>query len=464
MSLSYVLLLLLSTTTGSRDRPTLSAARKFLSISSPNGLLRSIPAFSKRNNDYPNPHAISEVGAFKIHKPKKLEFDPKPLRNSGTYYGFRVDKVSSYTAPTPGGKKRNLDVKETMVLTLDELRAMRHEMEALRKELEDMKRQFRREETEGTEEFGGVSSLLSKAKRRKEFNRIGNDVERWAEKILEEGEEDGWREVECNKVLRTSINPYGRTKAYLKWMRDSRGSHANQRDEREYPCIKVYSTIDAPLDEVCVYLSQEKHVPEYNDIVVKHRDLEEIEPHSKICWGQTPKILFIKPRDLVTYCHLRWLRDGTQVLVNQACEHKEASAKRQNPRAFALRGANFIGRDPDDPEKTRIIIISHANPGEDVPTWAMKTAVNTLAPIEPFKLFNRINDGVSRAKPELERRLEEIEMVSIPGKCPKPAGIAQMGYACFWPEGGGLQESAFPKQTDAEQPDDNPTGLYNDSE
>ena len=85
-------------------------------------------------------------------------------------------------------------------------------------------------------------------------------------------------------------------------MKDCRGKHGNSEDDEEYPCVKVYTTINAPMEDVCEYLSNEQHMAEYNDLVVAHRDLEDITPHSKICWSQCPQILFIRPRDFVTYC------------------------------------------------------------------------------------------------------------------------------------------------------------------
>lgn len=136
------------------------------------------------------------------------------------------------------------------------------------------------------------------------------------------------------------------------------------------------------------------------------------------------------------------MRDGTQVLVNQACDSHE-NFTLQNPQAFALRGANFISRHPDDPSKTRIALLAHASPGPDVPHWASKTAVKALVPIEPFKLFHKINKGIINHRKELEQALPApTEMVSQDGTGPsaRPAGMAQMGYACFWPQGGGLQE------------------------
>jgi hypothetical protein len=86
---------------------------------------------------------------------------------------------------------------------------------------------------------------------------------------------------------------------FLKWMKDSRGKHAKvDGDENEYPCIKVFSTVDAPIEDVSEYLSEVSHMEQYNDLVMAHRDLEEISPHSKICWSQCPQILFIKASQL----------------------------------------------------------------------------------------------------------------------------------------------------------------------
>ena len=129
-------------------------------------------------------------------------------------------------------------------------------------------------------------------------------------------------------------------------MKDSRGDGAISEDsERVYPCLKCFSTLNAPLENVCRYLSESNHVSEYNDLLTTHKDLEEITKRSKICWAMTPQILFVKPRDFVTYCQHWWTKDGTQVVINQACEHEDAPATNDEGeetvcRAYALRGAN----------------------------------------------------------------------------------------------------------------------------
>ena len=70
---------------------------------------------------------------------------------------------------------------------------------------------------------------------------------------------------------------------------------------------------------------------------------------------------------------------------------------------------------------------------------AVKTAVGAITPLEPFKLWHSIGENVRKAKLEIEKlKLERMEQVSVPGRSNQGVGIAQIGFACFWPNGGGL--------------------------
>jgi len=286
-----------------------------------------------------------------------------------------------------------------------------------------------------------------KRKRREYFDNIAQEVEEWAAHILfEEGcEEDGWKDVECSNLLKNKYNKDGKTKCYFKWLPDSRGKDAVPDDDKLYPCMRCYTTIDAPLDFVCDYLSDETNMKEYNDLVVKHHDIEDISPQSKICWGQCPQILFIKPREFITFCHHRWKNDGSQVVVNQAVDHDDApissggGGKGNSCRAYALRGANFLSRDPNDPNITRFAILAHGNPGGDLPAWACKAAANACLPIEPFKLFYNIETGIKR-KIQAENNEQVISSSTRTRGAYRPGGLSQLGYACFWPNGGGLKD------------------------
>jgi hypothetical protein len=176
-------------------------------------------------------------------------------------------------------------------------------------------------------------------------------------------QDDGWKEITCNNFVKKKFNQFGQTRVFLKvgqlfvtsyvchptnahalvllsffsydvmisqWMPDSRDENdiectatTSQQPQPLYPCLKCYSTIDAPLDRVCFFLANPETMTLYNELIDDHRDVEVLSPSSKITWCKVPKILFVKPRDFVTYCSHRWKRDGTQVIVNQACEHED---------------------------------------------------------------------------------------------------------------------------------------------
>ena len=280
----------------------------------------------------------------------------------------------------------------------------------------------------------------------------------------------------------------GKTRVYLKWMPDSRTSNEDDdvaivsREEKDrqldsssgstsssssssliYPCIRCHATIDAPLDQVCSFLSNPNTIPMYNELIDDHRDIEIITPSSKVTWCKVPQILFVKPRDFVTYCSHRWLRDGTQVIINQAIDHEDVpgvliegsgSGTDTVCRGYALRGANFISRDPSDPNnKTCITMISHANPGGGLPQWAMTTAINAVVQVEPFKFFHNMNESICNYQESASSSMSSSSSAALSQghgmtknvgiqseRSTKPAGIAHLGFTCFWPNGGGLKE------------------------
>ncbi|GAX24691.1 hypothetical protein FisN_4Hh249 [Fistulifera solaris] len=427
--LLYAVTLLLSYSDAShRGPPVHHAVHTFFNNGITSGLLRSTLAVHKQLR-----RKVAEVQDVRLTLPTKKQLRQKLQASSlGVYYGLTPQN----TRHTPS-TKRTIALRDTMIETLQEIKSMRKELELLRQEIHNLK-----QGEAGTAPSQGDQQLSVLARRKelqREFEGVGEQVEQWAEEMLFGPDDDNWTEVQCSRVLRGAINKDGRTRAFIRWMKDSRGPRfANPKDDREYPCIKIYSTIDAPLEEVCLYLSQEQHMGDYNDLIDKYRDLQEITPSSKVCLGETPQILFIKPRQLISFCHHRWLRDGTEVVVNQACDKFEDTPAT----AYAFRGATYISKDPGDPERTRIALIAHANPGNDVPGWACKTAVNALAPIEPFKLFHKINTAVTNCRPQLARDLKEICQVGSGGRSSRPGGLSMLGYACFWPNGGGLCESS----------------------
>jgi hypothetical protein len=420
-----------------------------------------------------------------VLSPESLETDPEV-------------KLCDLESCLPNVDDMDANQAETNVLfreTIKELRrtadTIRLEMELLRKEIREFyqdlddnnqshgalkrRHESRDESDDESQTFSSATPAKNNSERRRMFDHMAMSVEEWAESLVRENgsKEHGWKPIECNSFLKRKYNPKGTTQCFLKWMGDSRGDgFAEEKDGGEYPCVKCFGKLDAPIEKVCAFLANEQGMGEYNELVENYRDLEDVSPHSKICWGQCPQILFVKPRDFVTFCSHRWRRDGTQVIVNQAVDHEDApkpvtcekncdGKDGKACRARALRGANIISKDPSDPDnKTIFTLIAHADPGGGLPKWACKTAVNAVAPIEPFKLYYNLNQAVqnfSYTPPPANDDAEDdhgdtrTDFVSAhssyphgqeeeEGRSRKPGGCSQLGYACFWPNGGGLEE------------------------
>jgi hypothetical protein len=143
--------------------------------------------------------------------PVLLKKQQLQLEQGGFYYGISPDTYRKAVKPQ---EHKPLSVKESMNEALGELRSLRLEMEGMRVQMEFLKKKMMGEEdTETT----GAESALARRKKTREFDKLASEVERWAKHILfEEGEEEGWKEVPCNKMMRNSVNSSGRTRTYIK--------------------------------------------------------------------------------------------------------------------------------------------------------------------------------------------------------------------------------------------------------
>ena len=72
--------------------------------------------------------------------------------------------------------------------------------------------------------------------------------------------------------------------------------------------MKIYSTVDESFDNVCKYLAQPEHYRDYNTLLVNVQDVTDITPHSKLCWGQTPKL---REYSLICVCVCVFFYSGT---------------------------------------------------------------------------------------------------------------------------------------------------------
>ena len=212
------------------------------------------------------------VGANVNDSTKKL----KPKNNTGFYYGIRDDiffpgrsntrikkternlfrsvmggesLINSFQL-TQGNKRSYNEaagqaasataLEDILGETLMELREMREDIAALREEMQSMKDEFTRSKTfreapefldsrdEPAHEFTDQGSLGESStgsfimgdaeqKKKKTFESIGREVEKWARSLLEEDEESfGWKEVKCNSMMNKKFNKNGQTTCFIK--------------------------------------------------------------------------------------------------------------------------------------------------------------------------------------------------------------------------------------------------------
>ena len=204
--------------------------------------------------------ATSLIGGSLITAPPRGK---RRKNNTGFYYGIREDVLLSPPRPRRDTRKdvpskqlktrtqeskpsqdkkgspraqlrpnnKRAKSSDGMDETLVELREMRAEMAALREELKAVKERLRvdgsdveldRSTSSDSEDDAKADLEANHGARRRARHRrleqVGKEVEDWAIELLdaEDRTADGWKEIQCNKLVRNKCNKNGRTSVYLK--------------------------------------------------------------------------------------------------------------------------------------------------------------------------------------------------------------------------------------------------------
>jgi hypothetical protein len=276
--------------------------------------MQSHPALIRKQIDGSTTYKTSDVSSVRTLRKTLTEPLSRELAQSGVYFGLTPKTlVDSYgrsaTRSTSGEtRKKRVDLRESMSEALEELRIMRVEMEQIRKEMHTLQQQLSKQDVGSTTDEDDIEHQQQlkaiRKKQKKEYEKISKDVEQWARQLLTDQlqisptrstimsstsearsnhQDIEWTQIQCAKMLESKFNSNGQTYAYLTYMKDSRDSKSkamtaslpnnnkNWNPDEEYPCIKMYSTLDAPIEEVCIYLSNEKHVWDYNSMIQNHK-------------------------------------------------------------------------------------------------------------------------------------------------------------------------------------------------
>jgi hypothetical protein len=182
-------------------------------------LSKSIPALSVWESQRGSSASskLMEVAVKRKRKPniKLPKIDVRSgLSDGGFYYGITRDTL---TQASTAKAKRRMNLSDSMYEALEELKFLRQEMEKMRKEVQTLRgKMFMDEDLEVDSEEDKAKKIMLQRRRAKEADKLSTDIENWASQILEETEEDGWKPVECSKMMRKSLNPEGQTIASLK--------------------------------------------------------------------------------------------------------------------------------------------------------------------------------------------------------------------------------------------------------
>lgn len=133
---------------------------------------------------------------------------------SGFYYGISENTLSKTSKP-PAEKR--LSLSDSMYEALEELKTMRKEMEQMRRDMQKLRWKMLMDgDLEDDSEEAKEKRKMLKRKRTKEADAVSKEIEKWAQQVMLETEEDGWKNVECSKMMRKSLNPDGLTTASIK--------------------------------------------------------------------------------------------------------------------------------------------------------------------------------------------------------------------------------------------------------
>lgn len=176
-------------------------------------------------------------GGQKLNKPQKdkLKMKPQEEQRNKNQKDKRLSppKMNGMMKKKMAGGGVSPEMSNILGETMLELREMREEIISLREEFRAMKalesklRESERGEKEVddgiteeklSEETAPESLEKEIRSRKRDFDRISKEVEKWAVNILFEEERagNGWKEISCNNLMKKKFNKDGRTQVYLK--------------------------------------------------------------------------------------------------------------------------------------------------------------------------------------------------------------------------------------------------------
>ena len=83
-------------------------------------------------------------------------------------------------------------------------------------------------------------------------------------------------------------------------------------------CLWARGLVEAPIDKVFHLFLSNDYVQDYNPMCQECLDIGWLDRATRLTWATSRRVGPISPRDFVTRCHYRKLRDGTLVVAQMS--------------------------------------------------------------------------------------------------------------------------------------------------
>lgn len=195
------------------------------------------------------------------------------------------------------------------------------------------------------------------------------------------------------------------------------GSYVKEEDAaagKKHAGVKSTGIIKAPIETVFELFIDNDRVREYNEHIVKVRNVDALIPKSsnskshwtKVTWSSSPKYGPFKARDFVSVVNYRKFNNGTCIILNRPAylEGYEPQPSKY-VRATILLAANILT--PTKNGHTKLTQIAHINPGGGADTKVVAKIINGLCAKGPPYFFNNLQKAAWNS-PQQKRKTGRV--------------------------------------------------------
>eukprot|EP01017_Pseudomicrothorax_dubius_P046157 TRINITY_DN8094_c0_g1_i1.p1 TRINITY_DN8094_c0_g1~~TRINITY_DN8094_c0_g1_i1.p1 ORF type:complete len:216 (+),score=73.75 TRINITY_DN8094_c0_g1_i1:99-650(+) len=150
-------------------------------------------------------------------------------------------------------------------------------------------------------------------------------------------------------------------------------------DENGIAMARGEGVVGIPVQELREFLSDNKRVKDYDDMVDKIEVIEIISPNIDITWQKVKGMLVVSPRDYVYLSCSRQKEDGTLYLLGRSIDHPQRPPTKDAVRAFLHIGGWILKPVEGRPDATHYIYMVKTDLKGSLPKGIVTNALKKQA-------------------------------------------------------------------------------------